>query len=143
MNGRNLVSWARSLSGMGKRSGGTEFSSQEALSTYMRQHPKADSSKHSVSPMAQRSAVDSANAHESIAKIADTANQKYNAAKTVPELKGAASEFRSALKQYGAALQNAEHLSDRVKIEGRIIEAKRAVSEIGATSKGRERRGES
>jgi len=46
---KQLVTWARSVSGMGKRSGGTEFSSQEALSKYMRQHPKADSSKHSVS----------------------------------------------------------------------------------------------
>lgn len=43
-----LVTWARSVSGMGKKSGKTEFSSQAALQSYMRQHPAADASKHSV-----------------------------------------------------------------------------------------------
>ena len=45
---KQLMTWARSVSGMGKRSGGMEFSSQQALQSYLREHPKADMSKHSV-----------------------------------------------------------------------------------------------
>jgi len=36
------------MSGKGKRSGGTEFSSQAAMSLYLQDHPKADVSKHRV-----------------------------------------------------------------------------------------------
>jgi len=43
-----LVTWARSVSGMGKRSGGIEFSSQQALQSYLRAHPKANAANHSV-----------------------------------------------------------------------------------------------
>lgn len=45
---KQLMTWARSVSGMGKRSGKAEFSSQAALQSYLRQHPGADASKHSV-----------------------------------------------------------------------------------------------
>jgi len=52
---KQLMTWARSVSGMGKRGGGTEFSSQAALQSYMRQHPKADASKHTVAQPKQAS----------------------------------------------------------------------------------------
>lgn len=46
---RELMTWARAYSGMGaRRSGKAEFASQQALQTYLRQHPKADASKHTV-----------------------------------------------------------------------------------------------
>jgi len=61
MNGKGLVSWARAVSGMGKRSGGTEFSSQAALQSYMRQHPKADMSKHSVAQAASKASSSESN----------------------------------------------------------------------------------
>ena len=53
---KQLMTWARSVSGMGKRSGGMEFSSQQALQSYLREHPKADMSKHSVAQPARTSA---------------------------------------------------------------------------------------
>lgn len=44
-----LGTWAsRVAGGRGRRSGGTVFSSQAALTNYLREHPKADASKHSV-----------------------------------------------------------------------------------------------
>jgi len=58
-----LATWAGKVSGSryptsgrGKRSGGTTFSSKEALATYARQHPKADMSKHSVAASAPKAA---------------------------------------------------------------------------------------
>jgi hypothetical protein len=39
------------------RSGKAEFSSQQALQSYLRQHPKADASKHSVAQAATKSAA--------------------------------------------------------------------------------------
>jgi hypothetical protein len=42
-----LETWAANVSGKG-RSGGTEFSSQKALESYLRLHPNADRSKHWV-----------------------------------------------------------------------------------------------
>jgi len=57
MRENEFVTWARSMSGKGKRSGGKEFSSQAALSSYIRQHPKADMSKHLVLNAANKSAA--------------------------------------------------------------------------------------
>jgi ppGpp synthetase/RelA/SpoT-type nucleotidyltranferase len=57
MRQTSLITWARATSGFGdKRSGKTEFSSQQALQTYLRQHPKADASKHSVVQQKQQQA---------------------------------------------------------------------------------------
>ena len=56
-----LAAWAGKVSGSryptsgrGKRSGGTTFSSKEALATYSRAHPKADMSKHTVAASAPK-----------------------------------------------------------------------------------------
>lgn len=50
---RELMTWARAHSGMGaRRSGKAEFASQGALQSYLRQHPKADVSKHTVAQAA-------------------------------------------------------------------------------------------
>lgn len=53
-SGKGLMTWARSVSGMGKKSGKAEFSSQAALQSYMRQHPAADASKHTVAQAQER-----------------------------------------------------------------------------------------
>lgn len=58
---KQLMTWAQSVSGMGKRSGKAEFASQQALQSYMRQHPKADASKHTVAQPAQRAEVSAPN----------------------------------------------------------------------------------
>jgi hypothetical protein len=52
-----LTTWARSVAG---RSGGTTFSSKEALATYARAHPAADMSKHSVAASAPKAAAPAA-----------------------------------------------------------------------------------
>lgn len=52
---KQLMTWARSVSGAGKRSGKAEFASQAALQSYLRQHPKADASKHTVAQPAKAS----------------------------------------------------------------------------------------
>jgi hypothetical protein len=44
----HLLIWARDLGGAGIRGGGTEFPTEAALQAYLRQHPKADASKHTV-----------------------------------------------------------------------------------------------
>jgi hypothetical protein len=62
-----LAAWAGKVSGSryptsgrGKRSGGTTFSSKEALATYARAHPAADMSKHSVAASAPKAAAPAA-----------------------------------------------------------------------------------
>ena len=62
-----LAAWAGKVSGSryptsgrGKRSGGTTFSSKEALATYSRAHPKADMSKHTVAASAPKAAAPAA-----------------------------------------------------------------------------------
>jgi hypothetical protein len=52
-----LITWARAASGMG-HSGKLEFASQAALQGYLRQHPKADASKHSVAKKAQQASAE-------------------------------------------------------------------------------------
>jgi hypothetical protein len=52
---KQLMTWARSMNGMGNRSGKAEFSSQQALQSYLRQHPAADASKHSVKQQSTQS----------------------------------------------------------------------------------------
>lgn len=88
-SGKGLMTWARSVSGMGKRSGKAEFSSQAALQTYMRQHPNADASKHSVAqPKAAPKPQNPAPGAEMSREDHGAAMKKYGAAALAAEAAG-------------------------------------------------------
>ena len=72
-SGKGLMTWARSMNGMGKKSGKAEFASQQALQSYLRQHPGADASKHTVAQTAQTSR---ATTEDAANKASDAANKQ-------------------------------------------------------------------
>lgn len=95
---KQLMAWARSVSGMGKRSGGTEFSSQAALQSYMRQHPKADASNHSV---AQAAKPETRSEESSHTRAAESAPQTRGAQITrdTPAARAEATAQKDSLKK--------------------------------------------
>lgn len=100
-----LVTWARSVSGMGKRSGKTEFSSQAALQSYLRQHPGADASKHTVAQAAKPETRSEEPGHT---RAAESASQRTNHPVESPALR-ASFERMDRLSHELVAAQKAAH----------------------------------
>lgn len=111
---KQLMTWARSVSGMGKRSGKAEFASQQALQSYMRQHPKADASKHSVAQAPSKNA--SASALPASLANAKATPEMMARIKAEHETRGSNPDVAKAT--YAKEAIRADKMADRFKAAG-------------------------
>jgi len=104
--GTALGTWARGILG-----GGTEFKSQAALASYLRRHPAADASKHSVTKSAPAPAQgDRPTVKKADAKLAAaSATNAINLATTPQEKKAAHEKAAAAHTEAARHPENLPH----------------------------------
>lgn len=140
-SGKGLMTWARSVSGMGKRSGKAEFASQQALQSYMRQHPGADASKHSVAQPTRTSAdvtIDPSKRHPFVAAYMahrEKSDDPHFHAAQAKMLQNASETLSSQLARGNLSPADRERTASKLRIyERKIDQHNRRADELKASA---------